>query len=118
MKPREVVLLYSPVKSRIHWPFGIVTELLTGSDGKTRSVRVRRADKSHEVYSVNHVYPLEIQSNMVSPPTKHVENKPAANRPRRKAAVKFLEKNKDYISRAIVNCTLSCSGMCKNFSLI
>ena len=56
----DVILMYSPFESRVHWPMGRVVEKLTGNDDKTRCVRVKRSDGSEEVYSVCHLYPLEI----------------------------------------------------------
>jgi hypothetical protein len=40
---------------------GRVLDLLTGDDGKTRCVRVLRGSDSTEgIYSINHLYPLEL----------------------------------------------------------
>ena len=38
IKVGDVVLIQSPIKLRIHWPMGRVSELLTGTDSKTRCV--------------------------------------------------------------------------------
>lgn len=109
IKVGDIVLLYSPIKSRPHWPLGIVTELLTGSDNKTRCVRVRRADGSQDVHSINLLYPLEL--SLLSTDNAEINNPDpaigkdgsasptaaasAAQRPRRAAAEQCLKKLKD-----------------------
>ena len=89
IKVGDVVLLYNPVKLRSRWSMGRVMLLLTGDDGRTRCARVRRGDSSEEVYSINHLYPLELSliewdagTSAPDLPTGH------ATRPRRAAADK------------------------------
>ena len=61
IKIGEVVLISSANKPRHTWSLGRVTQLLTGTDGKTRIVKLRRAGGSdEEVYPLNLLYPLEL----------------------------------------------------------
>ena len=39
---------------------GRVTDLLTGSDGKTRCVRLIRPDRTEGIYSLKLLYPMEL----------------------------------------------------------
>ena len=92
VKIGDVVVLYSPVKTRVNWPLGRVTELLTGSDGKTRCVRVRRSNNTIETYTINHLYPLEL-SSLPEVPANEVPEVPANEaRPIRRAALKCKER--------------------------
>ena len=91
----DVVLLYSPFKSRVHWPIGRVVEKLTGNDNKTRCVRVRRSDSSEEVYSVSHLYPLELSLLTESDGATDKAAAPIIRElPQRKAAIKCKKKLK------------------------
>ena len=100
VKLGDVVLLYSPVKSRVNWPLGRVTQLLTGSDGKTRCVKVMRSDKTEGTYTINHLYPLELSS---LPEVKETSTETEVNvrkqRPVRNAAKRckdILAQNQDF----------------------
>ena len=73
LKRGDIVLIYSPVKSRINWPLGCVTEVLTGNDGKTRCVKLRRSNQKEEVHPVNHIYPLELSLEHIKPPSNHTD---------------------------------------------
>jgi hypothetical protein len=46
---------------------GRVTELFRGNDGKIRSVKLVRPDRSEGTYSINLLYPLELSLSSVSP---------------------------------------------------
>ena len=72
----DVDLIHSPVKTRSYWPMGRVVKLLTGSDNKTRCVRLRRSYSTEEVYSVYHLYPLEL-SLMTNGARDEVRNVPS-----------------------------------------
>ena len=63
IKVGDIVLINSPIKTRAFWPLGRVTELLTGSDAKTRCVRVKRGGSMEEVHSINLLYPLELSTS-------------------------------------------------------
>ena len=87
IKVGDVVLIYSPVKSRIFWNLGRVVELLTGRDNKTRCVKLKRSDRSTEVHSVNLLYPLEL--SLVTLESTRVQDKvqdKLRQQPRRVAA--------------------------------
>ena len=90
MQLGDLVLIHSPVKTRSYWPMGRVVKLLTGSDNKTRCVKLRRSDSTEEVYSVNHLYPLEL-SLMTSGARDEVRNVPSKPRkvPQRRAAIRW-----------------------------
>ena len=74
---------------------GRVVKLLTGSDNKTRCVRLRRSDSTEEVYSVNHLYPLEL-SLMTNGARDEVRNVPSTPRkvPQRRDAIKCRQRLK------------------------
>ena len=54
----DIVLLRHPQKSRPFWLLGRV--VFKGDDNKIRSANVKR-DGSIQNYSINHLYPLELQ---------------------------------------------------------
>ena len=56
----EVVLIKDTKKKRQHWLLGRVVELLPGSDGKVRAVRLWRGDRVYAVHSLKHLYPVEL----------------------------------------------------------
>ena len=57
----DTVLISSSVKSRHNWPLGRITKLLTGDDGKTRFVQLRRAQSvEEETYPICLLHPLEL----------------------------------------------------------
>ena len=98
VKPGDVVLLFSPIKSRHCWTLGKVVDLLTGSDGKTRCARVKRPNQTVEVYSISHLYPIELTALPEICDNPEVENTTeiAPLRPVRAAALKckkLLKKN-------------------------
>ena len=88
IKVGDVVLIYSPVKARIHWHLGRVIQLVTGDDGKTRMVKVWRDKNTQEIHAINHLYPLELSLDVVSnvqPPREQ----PIRKQPSRKVASKY-----------------------------
>ena len=63
----DLVVIKNPVKGRQHWRLGRVIELIHGSDGKVRSVKLLRGDakwrtieRKLELHSVRNLYPLEL----------------------------------------------------------
>ena len=61
VKVDDVVLVKGPPdKKRPYWHLGRVIELLPGSDGKVRSVKLKRADGDIAHHSLNHLYPMEL----------------------------------------------------------
>lgn len=63
----DLVVIKNPVKGRQHWRLGRVIELIHGSDGKVRSVKLLRGDakwrtkeRKLELHSVKNLYPLEL----------------------------------------------------------
>lgn len=60
IKIGDVVIIKLPNKSRPFWPLAMVTELINGTDGKVRSVKVRKSDNTLNVHSLKHLYPLEL----------------------------------------------------------
>ena len=91
----EVVLIYDPQRPRPLWQLGRIVELLPGSDDVVRFVKVLRGDKTTSTHPIKHLYPLEISSEtpkeMRGDHNTENEN-PVVERPRRKAAIKCLEK--------------------------
>ena len=59
----EVVVIASPLRSRLFWRMGRVVSLLAGKYKNVRSVTVRHSDESEVVYSINLLYSLEIGSS-------------------------------------------------------
>ena len=90
-----IVLISSPDKPRAQWNLGRVTELLPGNDGKVRTVRVIRPDRSQAVYSIKLLYPLELS---VTPVKYNLNNsddsqdKTVTPRPQRAAAIRCRER--------------------------
>ena len=96
IKVGDVVLIQSPVKPRSQWQLGRVLELLTGADKKTRCAKVVRPDRTDGVYSISHLYPLEIsatEGEQTTVPQLDKRTEPA-KRTKRKAAVRCLERMK------------------------
>ena len=87
----EVVLIRSPIKPRAQWQMARVTELLTGTDGKTRSAKVMRPDHSEGVYSICHLYPLELSIEPSLSKSSDDQQTVEIKRPRRLAASKCLQ---------------------------
>ena len=56
----DIILIRHPQKSRPFWMLGRVVEFFKGDDNKIRSANVKR-DGSTQNYSINHLYPLELQ---------------------------------------------------------
>lgn len=91
----DIVLIYSPIKPRPLWQIGRVSELILGSDNKTRSVKVVRPDHSEGVYSINLLYPLELSISPVITDEENEKETPAEERrPRRIAAARCLRQLK------------------------
>ena len=59
IKVGDVVIIDTPNRPRINWTMGRVLELLTGSDGKTRIVKLK-TPTGEGVYSICLFYPLEL----------------------------------------------------------
>jgi len=95
IKCGDVVLIQSPTKPRHMWSMGRVVELLTGRDGITRTVKVVRPDRSEGVYSINHLYPMELS---LSPGIVDVDEDVIKDddeisvRPKRAAAIDCMRK--------------------------
>ena len=99
VKPNDIVLISNPSKPKILWQMGRVLRLLPGKDGITRCVRVIRPDRSEGVYSICHLYPLELDvspSKEVVAPTTSSGGPPDTpkKRPPRRAAAECLDKLK------------------------
>ena len=60
VKQGDIVLISSPSKSRPYWDMGRVTEIIPSSDGRTRFVKVIKADRDVGTHPIKHLYPLEI----------------------------------------------------------
>ena len=62
----DIVLIKNPAKKRQHWKLGKILELIQGSDGNVRAVKIFRGDESYRtnpqivLHAVKHLYPLEI----------------------------------------------------------
>ena len=61
LKEGSIVLVETP-KPRPYWLLGKITKLLYGNDGKVRSVYLKLGNKDEIHRSLNHIYPLEVQS--------------------------------------------------------
>ena len=93
----DVVLVETPAKPRAMWPMGRVTQLLPGSDGKSRSVKVVRADGTEGVHSIKLLYPLEISLNPTKLPHKEpsLYSSTGSRPPRRQAAKVCIERMRE-----------------------
>ena len=99
IKENDVVLIRDPTKPRIMWQLGCVTETITGCDGKIRSVKLRKADRSITHHSITNLYPMELSITHNVPlvdqqdfdddiPAIPEDNPPIPSRPKRKTATK------------------------------
>ena len=62
LKAGSVVLVRHPVKSRPYWSMARITEIVPGSDGKIRVVKIRTSQGKESCISVSNLYPLELES--------------------------------------------------------
>ena len=61
LKVDDVVLVKGPPdKKRPYWHLGRILEVIPGSDGKVRSVKLKRGDGHIAHHSLNHLYPMEL----------------------------------------------------------
>ena len=62
----DIVLIKNPAKKRQHWTLGKILELIQGSDGNVRAVKIFRGDAGYRtnpqivLHAVKHLYPLEL----------------------------------------------------------
>jgi hypothetical protein len=96
IKIGDIVLISSETKIKPLWELGRVVKLFRGSDGKIRSVRLIRPDKSEGNYSINLLHPLELSLSSVSADEAADETEAevptAVERPVRAAAVRCKER--------------------------
>jgi hypothetical protein len=96
IKVGDIVLISSETKIKPLWELGRVVKLFRGSDGKIRSVRLVRADKSEGNYSINLLHPLELSLSSVSADEAadeaEAEVPTAVERPVRAAAVRCKQR--------------------------
>ena len=93
-KTGDVVLIHSPLKPRSHWQLGKIVEPLPGPDSQTRCAKVMRTDRTEGVYSLEHLYPMElslIPSDANTVPSE-ANTVPVTPNPRRRAAVEALKR--------------------------
>ena len=58
---RRKIDSYAPNTKRLLWQTGVVTELITGRDGRVRMVRLRTPNGNILDRAIQSLYPLEIQ---------------------------------------------------------
>ena len=64
----DVVIVYDEFSRCVFWRLGIVTELLTGSDGITRAAIVKTVNSDHTRLlrrSIKHLIPIELSVNIL-----------------------------------------------------
>ena len=62
------MIVYDEFSKRVLWRLGIVTELLTGSDGITRAAIVKTVNSERTRFlrrSIKHLIPIELSINIV-----------------------------------------------------
>ena len=70
----DIVLVKNPAKKRQHWKLGKILELIPGSDGNVRTVKIFRGDEGYRtnpqvvLHAVKHLY------HMIMWPTHRVWN--------------------------------------------
>ena len=67
MRTGDVVIVYDKFSKCVFWRLGIVTELLTGSDGITRAAIVKIENSEHTRFlrrSIKHLIPIELSVNI------------------------------------------------------
>ena len=66
IKVGDIVLIKNPAKKIQHWKLGKILELIPGSDGIVRAVKVFRGDEHYKtnpqivIHAIKHLYPLEL----------------------------------------------------------
>ena len=124
IKVGDVVIVKDEHLPRSHWKLGVIQEVLTGRDGRTRAavIKVAASDQRYSILRrlIQLLYPLEIHSNV--PPMRDVFATPSSEdtpdpkkpnpatgsdnldtparptRPRRDAARRATEMTKDWIA--------------------
>ena len=94
VKPGDVVLIHTPMKSRTFWNLGKVIQPLPGPDGQTRCAKVMRPDRSEGVYSIEHLYPMELSitpEESISPALE-AQTSQTLPKPKRRAAIEALSR--------------------------
>ena len=92
IKKDDVVLIEAPIKTRPYWQLGRVIETLPGKDGRCRTVRVIRPDRSEGVYTIRQLYPLELSvTPTVLQEEPEVKEPEIRVRPQRAAALRCRE---------------------------
>ena len=83
----DVIIIKGEEKNRRHWKLGIVAELITSRDDVIRGAKLR-AGKSYLERPIQHLYPLELSSDMTArAPIRSLDPKAPVFRPTRDAAV-------------------------------
>ena len=92
LKAGDVVLIKGKERNRGKWNIGIIEEMIKGRDGIVRVVKLR-AGKSHLERPIQHLYPLELESE-ARKESRHAKLDAAAPefRPRRNTAQEAKDK--------------------------
>ena len=66
IKVGDIAIIKNPARKRQHWKIGRVLELIPGSDGNVRAVKLFRGDEHYRtnpqivIHAIDHLYPLEL----------------------------------------------------------
>jgi len=94
IKDGDVVLIQAPNKPRPMWQLGRVIELLPGKDKVTRCARIMRPDRTDGVYSINHLYPMELSVSPIIIEENEAVTEVPSKRPRRANALNLSNRAK------------------------
>ncbi len=87
----DVVIVKSDDKNRGNWPLAIVQRVFPGKDGVIRAVRLKTAKGTLE-RPVQHLYPMELASESITPEANTLNPDAKIFRSKRKAAVEANER--------------------------
>jgi hypothetical protein len=60
IKPGQVVIVFTDKQPRMKWPLAIITEVITGRDGRVRKAKIQMQKRKEPLErAIQHLYPLE-----------------------------------------------------------
>ena len=93
-KVGEVVMVFNDLKPRKMWKLGIIQELLTGPDGKTRAANVKTENRVIN-RAISHLYPIEVSEAKSEVIVPEISVPVVSSRPRRSAFISAVKKISD-----------------------
>ena len=81
-------MIGSEIEIKPFWRMGKVVQVIPGADGKVRSAKLMRSDRSEGIYPICKLYPLELSLTSTPKVTPDEIEERSLVRPERKAAKK------------------------------